>query len=597
MNKKVERITASKWAIPMMLTGILYVKSLILLFSLYEVSVRILLLSFLSFAPIFVIVSFSFLFEGRKKWMYFVTTDLVFSVMFYADLVYFRGLNQLFSLYVLFFKNMTLDFGASTGGYFYNIDFVMLVDLLFLFYVTRKSKKLSKNQQPLVKKESLTKKSLLFVTSFTFSFLIMITQFFAVRQTIGLENYENYALLLSPVGNHLVNMASFVSEKVKTLSEEDSLNIKAWFAANEKNLDADPQYEDLYGILEGKNIIVIHYESLEKFVLDSSFYGKEITPNLNKILDSSISFTVQEQVREGTSSDTELMFNTGLYPTLKGSAFMSYGENTYFSLPKLLKEDGYETMTIHGDEAKFWNRDVVYPNIGIDKYVDESLFEDKRYSGLGILDESLFTQSLKEIEKTDSPFYSYIMSVTSHTPFNIEEEYRFLGITGEDADAGYLESMHYTDHYLGEFYNSLEEKGILEDSAIIIFGDHEGIHKYHESSLPENNGEIPFIVSIPGMEGFEVDQVGGQIDMLPTLLYLLGVEKDVYSGSVMGSNLLKSDSGSVILPTGELLGETEDEEHLIKAGEIANLIITGNYFAEDPLNMGRQFDANIGRSR
>jgi phosphoglycerol transferase MdoB-like AlkP superfamily enzyme len=492
---------------------------------------------------------------------------------------------------------MTLDFGASAGGYFYNIDFVMLIDLLLLFYVTRKSKKLSKNQQPLVKKESLTKKSLLFVTSFTFSFLIMITQFFAVRQTIGMETYQNYALLLSPVGNHLVNMASFVSEKVKTLSEEDSLNIKAWFAANEKNLDADPQYEDLYGILEGKNIIVIHYESLEKFVLDSSFYGKEITPNLNKILDSSISFTVQEQVREGTSSDTELMFNTGLYPTLKGSAFMSYGENTYFSLPKLLKEDGYETMTIHGDEAKFWNRDVVYPNIGIDKYVDESLFEDKRYSGLGILDESLFTQSLKEIEKTDSPFYAYIMSVTSHTPFNIEEEYRFLGIPGEDADAGYLESMHYTDHYLGEFYDSLEEKGILEDSAIIIFGDHEGIHKYHESSLPENNGEIPFIVSIPGMEGFEVDQVGGQIDMLPTLLYLLGVEKDVYSGSVMGSNLLSSDSGSVILPTGEILGETLDEEHLIKASEIANLIITGNYFGEDPLSRGRQFDANIGRSR
>lgn len=597
MNQKLERITASKWAIPMMLTGILYVKSLILLFSLYEVSVRILLLSFLSFAPIFVIVSFSFLFEGRRKWMYFVTTDLVFSVMFYADLVYFRGLNQLFSLYVLFFKNMTLDFGASTGGYFYNIDFVMLVDLPVLFYATRKSKKLSKNQPVLAKKESLTKKSLLFVTSFTFSFLIMITQFFAVKQTIGMENYENYALLLSPVGNHLVNMASFVSEKVKTLSEEDSLNIKAWFAANEKNLDADPQYEDLYGILEGKNIIVIHYESLERFVLDSSFYGKEITPNLNRILDSSINFTVKEQVREGTSSDTELMFNTGLYPTLKGSAFMSYGENTYFSLPKLLKEDGYETMTIHGDEAKFWNRDVVYPSLGIDKYVDESLFEDKRYSGLGILDESLFTQSLKEIEKTDSPFYAYIMSVTSHTPFNIEEEYRFLGIPGEDADAGYLESMHYTDHYLGEFYDSLEEKGILEDSAIIIFGDHEGIHKYHESSLPENNGEIPFIVSIPGMEGFEVDQLGGQVDMLPTLLYLLGVEKDVYSGSVMGSNLLKSDSGSVILPTGELVGETEDEEHLIKASEIANLIITGNYFAEDPLNRDNQFDANIGRSR
>jgi len=597
LNQKVDRITASKSAIPMMLTGILYFKSLILLFSLYEFSVRVLLLSFLSFAPIFVIVSFSFLFEGRKKWMYFVIVDLVFSILFYADLVYFRGLNQLFSIYVLFIKNLTFNFGASTGGYFYNIDFVMLIDLIFLFYVTRRSKKLSNNQLPLIKKESFAKKSLLFATSFTFSFLIMITQFFAVRQTIGMENYENFALFLSPVGNHLVNVASYVSEKVKTLSEVEHYDIKSWFAANEKNLDADPQYEDLYGILKGKNIIVIHYESLEKFVLDSSFYGKEITPNLNKILDSSISFTVKEQVREGTSSDTELMFNTGLYPTLKGSAFMSYGENAYFSLPKLLKQDGYETMTIHGDEAKFWNRDVVYPNLGIDKYVDESLFEDKRYSGLGILDESLFDQSLKEIKKTDSPFYSYIMTVTSHTPFNLEEEYRFLGIPGDDADAGYLESIHYTDHYLGEFYDSLKEKGILENSAIIIFGDHEGIHKYQDSNLPENNGEIPFIVSIPGMEGFEVDQLGGQIDMLPTLLYLLGVDKEVYSESVMGSNLLKSDPGSVILPTGELQGETKDKEHLLKASGVANLIITGNYFAEDPETEGKIFDDNIGRSR
>jgi len=276
---------------------------------------------------------------------------------------------------------------------------------------------------------------------------------------------------------------------------------------------------------------------------------------------------------------------------------MSYGENAYFSLPKLLKQDGYETMTIHGDEAKFWNRDVVYPNLGIDKYVDESLFEDKRYSGLGILDESLFDQSLKEIKKTDSPFYSYIMTVTSHTPFNLEEEYRFLGIPGDDADAGYLESIHYTDHYLGEFYDSLKEKGILENSAIIIFGDHEGIHKYQDSNLPKNNGEIPFIVSIPGMEGFEVNQLGGQIDMLPTLLYLLGVDKEVYSESVMGSNLLKSDPGSVILPTGELQGETKDKEHLLKASEIANLIITGNYFAEDPETEGKIFDDNIGRSR
>src|SRR5690606_10056264 len=124
---------------------------------------------------------------------------------------------------------------------------------------------------------------------------------------------------------------------------------------------------------------------------------------------NSINFTnVKEQIQEGVSSDAELMFNTGLYPTQKGSAFMSYGENEYFALPKLLKNMGYRTTAIHGDKATFWNRDIVYPNIGIERYVDEDLFEDKRFSGLGILDESLFRQSVKEIEKSTDPSYTYV---------------------------------------------------------------------------------------------------------------------------------------------------------------------------------------------
>ncbi len=286
-----------------------------------------------------------------------------------------------------------------------------------------------------------------------------------------------------------------------------------------------------------------------------------------------------EQVQEGVSSDSELMFNTGLYPAQKGSAFMSYGENTYFALPRLLQGSGYHTMALHGDMAKFWNRDVVYPNLGIEDYIHEDLFEDKRYSGLGILDESLFKQSVKEIERSPKPYYSYVMTVTSHTPFTIEEEHRYLGVPGDDNDAGYLESVHYTDYHLGKFYEELEEKGELENTAIILFGDHEGISKYHETNLPKNNKKVPFFIHIPGMEGIEIDTIGGQIDMLPTLLYLLGTEEEVYADKVMGSNLLREGVGSVILDTGEIIGVPHDMEHLQSAPYISNLILTGDYFS------------------
>ena len=582
MDRMIKRLTKNKWTLPLILVVVLYLKSLFLLVTLYEASPRIFLMSLLSFAPISVIVSFSFLFEGRKKLIYLFVVNAFYSITFYADMTYFDGLNRLFSLYVLYLKNISPEFAASTGEYFMNLNFLVFTDLPFALYFVVKSKGIVKRETEAVKRnrEATLKKISLFGTAFAMSFIVMLTQFFTVAKTAGIENYENHALMLSPVGNHMINMAAYVRDSVKKLNEEEVSEVDAWFNKNSTHFSIDQQYEDLKGILAGKNLIVVHFESLESFVLDYEFEGQEITPNINKLMENSISFpNVYEQIQEGVSSDSELMFNTGLYPAQKGSAFMSYGENTYFALPKLLQRSGYHTMAVHGDKDTFWNRDIVYPNIGIDDYIHEDLFEDKRYSGLGILDESLFKQSVKEIERTSKPYYSYVMTVTSHTPFTIEEEHRYLGVPGEDNDAGYLESIHYTDYHLGKFYEELEEKGELENTAIIVFGDHEGIHKYHESALPENNKKVPFFIHIPGMEGMEVDTIGGQVDMLPTILYMLGAEEETYSDKVMGSNLLREGVGSVILSTGEVIGVPHDMDHLTEAPYISNLILTGDYFA------------------
>jgi len=588
MDSMIRKLTKNKWTLPLILVAVLYIKSLFLLVTLYDASPRVLFMSLLSFAPIGVIVSFSFLFEGRKKLIYFFLINALYSFIFYADMTYFDGLNRLSSLYVLYLKNISPEFAASATSYFINLNFLVFMDLPFGAYFVLKSKGIVKRETEAVKRnrEATLKKISLFGTAFAMSFILMLTQLFTATKAGGIENYENHPLMLSPVGNHIVNMATYVRDKVKTLNEEEINGVDAWFNKNNTHFEIDEQYKDLKGILAGKNLIVIHYESLESFALDYEFEGQEITPNVNKLMENSINFTnVHEQIQEGVSSDAELMFNTGLYPAQKGSAFMSYGENTFFALPKLLQRSGYHTIAVHGDKNTFWNRDVVYPNIGIDDYIDEELFEDKRYSGLGILDESLFKQSIKEIEKTTTPYYSYVMTVTSHTPFLIEEEHRYLGVPGDDNDAGYLESIHYTDYHLGKFYEELEEKGELDNTALIIFGDHEGIHKYHETNLPDNDKKVPFFIHIPGMESIDVNTIGGQIDMLPTLLYLLGTDEEVYSDKVMGSNLLREGLGSVILATGEVIGVPHDMDHLATAPYISNLILTGDYFSVSDTNI------------
>lgn len=579
MDNLIKKLTQNKWTLPLLLGAILYGKSLFLLVTLYDASARVFMMSLLSIAPILVIVSFSFLFEGRKKLWYFFYVNIGYSILFYADMTYFDGLNRLFSFYVLYLKNISPEFAASTSEYFMNLNFLVFVDLPFVLYMLLKSKKVIGKSVRQKNRELRMKRWGLFGTAFALSFMLMVTQFMSVRKTAGIENYENHALLLSPVGNHMVNLATFIRDSVKKLNEEEIVSIEDWYEENASHFNVADEYKDLKGLLAGKNLIVVHFESLESFALDYTWQGQEITPNLNKLIKNSINFTnVREQIQEGVSSDAELMFNTGLYPTQKGSAFMSYGENEYFGLPKLLKNEGYNTTAIHGDMAAFWNRDIVYPNIGIERYVDEELFEDKRYSGLGILDESLFKQSVKEIERSAHPYYSYVMTVTSHTPFTIEEEHRYLGIPWDNHDAGYLESIHYTDHYLGEFYKELEEKGELDNTALIVFGDHEGVHKYHDSNLPDNEKKLPFFIHIPGMEEMEIDTLGGQVDMLPTILYLLGVEEDLYTDKVMGSNLFREGEGSVVMATGEVLGDPKDYDHLFNAPYVSNLIITGDYF-------------------
>lgn len=591
MDNFIKKLVSKKWLLPVVMGVIIYVKSLFLLSTLYGPSLRVFYMSLLSFAPIGVIVSFSFLFSGRNKLIYFFAADLFYSILFYADMTYFLGLNRLFSIYVLYLKNISTEFAASTGEYFLNFNFLVFIDLPIVLYMMKRSKKLIGKPEDKKHKVARGKRRRLFATAFALSFVLMVTQFFTLTRTQGMENYENHPLLLSPVGNHMINMASYISDTVKTLNEEEIASIESFFDANSSQFKADEKYEHLKGILKGKNLIAIHFESLEGFAIGYEREGKEITPNLNRLIEESINFTqIKDQTREGVSADAELMFNTGLYPTQKGAAFMSYGENNYFALPKLLKSEGYETMALHGDKATFWNRDIVYPNLGIDHYYDEDMFEDKRFSGLGLLDESLFKQSIIETEKAKNPYYAYVMTVTSHTPFLLEEEHSYLGLTPEENDTpndiGYLESVHYTDHYLGEFYDQLERDGELDNTAIVIFGDHEGIHKYHETNLPENHKNVPFMIHIPGMEKIEIDALGGQVDTLPTLLYMLGQDEDVYKDKVLGSNLLREGAGYVVMSTGEVLGHPINGEYIGTGPMISNLMITGDYFADFPSTKG-----------
>ena len=182
------------------------------------------------------------------------------------------------------------------------------------------------------------------------------------------------------------------------------------------------------GMFDGKNVIVIHAESLQTFTLDMSFNGQEVTPNINKLTKEGIYFNnFYAQVGVGTSSDTEFTYATSLLPANNGTVFVNYYNNKFLTIQDLIKDKGYYVFSMHGNVGDFWNRETMHMNMGYDKFYSKSSFVIDEEYGLGLSDQSFFRQvvpKIKEIKnEIDKPFYGTLITLTNHTPWRDADKY------------------------------------------------------------------------------------------------------------------------------------------------------------------------------
>lgn len=158
---------------------------------------------------------------------------------------------------------------------------------------------------------------------------------------------------------------------------------------------------------------------------------------------------------------------------------------------------------------------------------------------------------------------------------------------------GYIESVHYTDAQIGKFINNLEKEGLLDNSLIVITGDHAGVHKYYNDStnklstkedwfVDDGEHKVPLIIYDTGIkESKTFEVIGGQIDTMPTILYLLGIDNDKYINTAMGRNLLNTNRSYAIINDGTVKGDnlSEKDIEIIKSSqELSDKIIRADYF-------------------
>lgn len=638
-----------------------YVKSNVLFFLLILTSVFNALLlryftihtldNFLNIAPVLadaaivtLFASFCYLMKPKKRFPYLFILSIIFTAICMINSIYYSYYNSFSSISLLSTSRFVSDVGDAVVDNVLEVkDFVYLFEpvvMLIVYYVLKRN---GINQFQEEKKDDKTrirfKKSICLAIGLAVVFCFSLTPV-KIGRFANMWNREYIVMHFGIYTYHLNDFVKSLEPKLSTIFGYDQA-VKAFHDHYDEVSDTQDYTNDYTGIFQGKNVIVIHAESIQQFVIGMSFNGEELTPNLNKLASESIYFdNFYSQVSVGTSSDAEFTSLTSLMPTNTGTAFVSYFDRTYVSMPSLLSDKGYYTFVMHANKANFWNRDLMYASLGYQRFYSKDDYDIDEVVGLGLSDTSFFRQSvekLKEINEMGKPYYGTLIMLSNHTPFidsaamtdyevDMKEE-----VTLEDGTVTtvshpymegtklgqYLKSVHYADQALGEFINMLESEGLLENTVLVLYGDHDArldindyvrLYNYDPETNSilspddpdyinfdeyqyELNRKVPFMIwSSETKEKLHktVSDVMGMYDVMPTLGNMLGV----YNKYALGHDIFQIGSNNIVVfpngnwVTNSIYYNAQKGEYLSLAETAisADYIEKNNEYADEILN-------------
>lgn len=326
--------------------------------------------------------------------------------------------------------------------------------------------------------------------------------------------------------------------------------------------EAVPEIEAATIPEELPNVILVQLESFQSSVIDQRINGQELTPNLNRLKNETLYFpNFYHQTHEGRTSDAEFITLTSLMPVKSGSVYTQYGDNEFDGLPGHLKRYGYNTAAMHAFEPGFWNRDKVYENIGFDKFYSKEDFSDDEIIGMALNDKDFLSESLGFAAEMDSPFFAFMVALSSHIPYEFPEDQIKLDLSGYDDELlkGYYHTIHYVDEAVGELKDEMQEQGLWDESLVIFYGDHDSGLTQRGTEMANDAGAnnivdlfeidkgVPLFIKPPGETTGEINEtVGGQLDIAPTILDLIGID----SPYMLGSSLLDAEENVTVFRDG-----------------------------------------------
>ncbi|WP_125715353.1 LTA synthase family protein [Companilactobacillus kedongensis] len=492
--------------------------------------------------------------KGRKSYIFLLIIDFLDTIWLFSNILYYREFSDFLTMVLIKGSgSVSNNLGKSIMGILEPTDFLVFLDVLILilllaFHVIRMDVKRLNWKIPVLVSSLAV---LLFGANLTLAG--------SDRPQLLTRTFDNN-YIVKYLGLNVFNIYDVVkttkTNAVKAQSKSSDLDSIEKYM---KNNYVTPNVE-YSGVAKGKNVFIIHLESLQQFMIDFKWDGEEVTPNLNKLYheDDTLSFdNFFNQVGQGKTADAELMLENSLFGLPEGSAMVTDGTtNTFQAAPAILDQQGYTTASFHGDVPSFWNRDNTYKSWGYDYFFSSEYFNVKKgYDiGYGMKDKIFLKDSAKYIEQLPQPFYAKLITVTNHYPYTLDKKNQSISKTdtGDSTVDGYVQTARYLDESIGEFMNWLKESGLDKTSMVVLYGDHYGISDNHKKAMAKLTGtkgfddfdnaqyqRVPFMIHMDGLKGGINHTYGGEIDVLPTLLNLLGVsDKNMIQ---FGSDLLSKD--------------------------------------------------------
>ncbi len=586
-------------------------------------------------AVVIILGSFNFLFKKNKNQVIYLSIlTFIFTFLCTANSIYYTYYTSFASFSMLSLTQFIAPVGDAVVENVLQIKDLVYLIPLFVFYIF-----LFFHKKDYKEKYSIKRKRKDNFTKAVISGAILLILFCITLTPLEVSRFIkqwNKEYVVQRFGIYVYQLNDGVTSlqpKINSMFGYDKAAKEVREYLDKKNSQLEYSKENEYtNIFKGKNVIVIHAESLQTFVFDTQFNGQEVAPNFKRLAQEGIYFSnYYSQVSVGTSSDAELTFNTSLMPTKSGTAFVSYSDRTYESTPNKLKEMGYYTFSMHGNTADYWNRRVMHENFGYDRFyskIDYNVTKENTI-GLGISDKDFFDQSityLEEIKKEHEKYYGLLITLTNHTPFSEVSKYGEFDVdikekvtneNGEEEEkvypymegtklGNYFKSVHYADEAMGEFIEKLDEKGLLDNTILVIYGDHDArlsksdyvrLYNYdkenddvYSSDDPnyvkfdnyeyELNRKVPFIIwSKDTKYSTEVPYVMGMYDAMPTLGNMLGFKNEY----ALGHDIFNiKDNNIVVFPNGNWV--TNKVYYNAQKGEYLSLMdeaIDANYIEEN----------------